>query len=129
VKVKIFYYPDNPKIENRIKKYIEYDLKKNCLKQWRELDFFLYEIGKMPLTQFQEILSNERSKKWDKRRITELGKGLYEYRGKQSREGTIRIYFFIFNGSFFILDAELKTDDKNAIDKARRRMKEMQDGV
>lgn len=129
--MKVLYYPDktdNPNPENRIKKFIEHDLRKNWRKQWKELDFFLYEIRNKTLTQLDDELNRERLKKWEKRRIADLGEGLYEFRGKQSKECTVRLYFFTFDNSFFILDVEVKTDGKNAIEKARRRMKEIQDG-
>lgn len=61
----------------------------------------------------------------NKKRFKLLGDGLCEYRGNQNRRGTIRVYFCYDQAQMYILHAELKTDDDNGIDLARKRKKEM----
>ena len=90
------------------------------------MDLWLAEI-KRPGTDastLREIIKAE-SLIGENKTIKPLGNGLYEYRGKQSKRGTIRLYFCFDETTVYILDAEFKTDDQHEIERARKRKKEM----
>jgi hypothetical protein len=124
--VRILYYPgDNEASQNSLHKYITNELRKLNPKQWRQMDFFLYETQQGSEEDLVEKIREEEKKPWDKRKIAHLKEGLYEYRGGQSRLGTIRVYFTYNKETVFVVDAENKTSDHNKIERARARLREI----
>ncbi len=125
--MKIVYYPQEliEPASEKLSKYIWYGLRKLYPKQWTEMFHFLNRMQHFQNEkELIEAINNERPKQWKKRQIAKLGNGLYEFRGKQSKIGTIRMYFCFDENQIYILDAEFKTDDKNNITRAKKRMEE-----
>jgi hypothetical protein len=124
--LKVVYYPDKTNgSPNKLSKFVTDDLRKQNFKQWTKLDFFLREVELGTRDELVEQIVAEQKKPWGKRKLAALGDDLYEYRGKESQSGTIRMYFFYTEDTLVVLDAEYKTSDKNVIERARIRLSEM----
>ncbi len=124
--MRILYYPgDERATEKKLYKFVTNELRRLSPKQWNHLDFFLYETQQGTLKDLLDLIQEENRKSRNKRRLAALGDDLYEYRGTQSHLGTIRVYFSYIKETVLILDAEYKTSDRNVIDRARARLKEM----
>jgi hypothetical protein len=95
------------------------------LQQWNQMDFFLKEMQQGTKEDLVEHIKEEQKKPWKNRRIAALGDDLYEYRGKESRLGTIRVYFSFNEEIVLVIDAEYKTSDHDMIERAKTRLKEM----
>jgi len=89
------------------------------------MDFWLAETKRNKVEELRDEIFRESKKPQKKKKISALGNGLYEYRGTQSKQGTIRLYFCFDEEILYILDAEFKTGDSNKIEIARERKKEM----
>lgn len=89
------------------------------------MDFWLQEVRRNDVNYLQNMIHEEATKSRKNKKLASLGDGLYEYRGQQSKAGTIRLYFCFDETTVHILDAEYKTSDEHKIDRARKRKQEM----
>ncbi|MDY0150779.1 MAG: hypothetical protein RBS43_00725 [Candidatus Cloacimonas sp.] len=122
----VVYYPGKADgAPNSLSKFVAEDLLKLNFKQWKKLDFFLRETELGTNDDLVEQIVAEQKKPWEKRKLASLGDGLHEYRGSASQKGTVRMYFYYTEDMFVVLDAEYKTSDKNVVERARTRMREM----
>lgn len=127
----LYYYPDWDVISktNKLRQYILSDLKRVSLKKWKPMFHFLNNIESKDSKYFLNYVLSELAKPHSKRDVTKLEHDLYEYRGKQARDGTIRVYFFTIGENMYIVDAEIKTDDDSAIERANTRMKTLRERI
>ena len=123
----IFYYPLDEKIgiKNRVKEVIEKDLRLKCGLGWKALDTFMYKLLKKDISWLTNEIYLESMKPWNRRYLAKLKDDIYEYRGKTSRQCTIRVYFCYYKDGVLILLAESKTDSKDSIDIAVKRKDEV----
>ncbi len=96
-------------------------MKRDHPQQYLQMKRFLDQVERLTLEEVSSFLLEESKKPWKQRRVSYLGDELYEYRGSQSKSGTIRLYFRINDSRIRILDAECKTDDENKIERAKKR--------
>lgn len=127
----LFYYPDlvAGSNTNKLRKRILSEFKQISLKKWKPMFQFLNNIESKDSKYFLKHVQSELAKPHSKREVTKLEHDLYEYRGKQAKDGTIRVYFFIENENMYIVDAEIKTDDDNVIERANTRMKTLRESL
>jgi phage-related protein len=125
----IYFYPDlDAKSKtNKLSKRILVDFRSVNLKKWRPMFHFINIIKSRDRRYFLNLVQSELAKPHKKREVVKLEQDLYEYRGKQAKDGTIRVYFFIINENAYIVDAEIKTDDENLIERATNRMKTLRE--
>lgn len=125
--MKVEYYPfkDEPGTSPLSKEMSEF--RKSSFEKWRKMDTWIASVKRTTYNSSSLLaeIQCERKKAHKNRRVVDLDDGLYEWRGKQSQSGTIRIYFCFSDDVVYILDAEYKTDDAQNIDRARNRMKEL----
>lgn len=127
--MRIIYYPGKGANEEcSLKKRLETELRKKCFGQWRQWDGFVNEISQPDYSgdALNGNIKKERMKAWDNRHFAfRSDYNIYEYRGTQHREGTIRIYCWFTSDTFYILHAECKTGDKDEARVANGRKSEM----
>jgi len=126
--MKIIYYRDKPDLEpySGLARFIHYELRKKSLAQWEKLDFWIKECKERDSSFLRNMVREEEKKPWENRTLADLKDGLYEYRGKKkSKTGTIRLYFCYVEETLYVLEAEYKTGDKDRIEIARQRKKEL----
>lgn len=123
----IYYYPvrEATSSKNRIKEIITKDLRLKCGIGWKALDTFMYKLIHKDVSWLTNEIVCESKKPWEKRYLAKLETDVYEYRGKPSKQCTIRVYFCYYQDGILILLAESKTDDGNSIEKAIKRKKEV----
>jgi putative component of toxin-antitoxin plasmid stabilization module len=131
IRIKIVYYPDYDEKNNvnRLKRSIEYDLKRQDNVLWKKVIHMLRLYTTMTKEDFvQEIQKNQKlSDKKKKIKLISRGKmKILEFRIPPVRpQGVYRIYFQYNEDYIFILDAERKNDDAKRIDTAYERYKEL----
>ncbi|MCB5223610.1 MAG: hypothetical protein WCY21_04575 [Candidatus Cloacimonadaceae bacterium] len=125
--MKILFYPGKPDLEPRtgLAHFVHNVLRKKSQRQWQKMDFWLQEVRRNDVNYLQNMIHEEATKSRKNKKLASLGDGLYEYRGQQSKAGTIRLYFCFDETTVHILDAEYKTSDEHKIDRARKRKQEM----
>ncbi|PKN78979.1 MAG: hypothetical protein CVU48_06630 [Candidatus Cloacimonetes bacterium HGW-Cloacimonetes-1] len=123
----IYYYPDREAGEqkNRLREIIETELRLKCRKQWNPMFTFIRTLEKFDLTWIVDEIQKESKKPWGKRYLAKLDSDTYEYRGKPSKQCTIRLYFCFYKEGVLLLLAESKTDDANLIKLATKRKQEI----
>lgn len=125
--MRIYYYPIDEKevVKNRVKEVIEKELRLKCGVGWKALDIFMCTLSHQDISWLTNEIFIESKKPWEKRYIAKLTNDVYEYRGKPSKQCTIRVYFSLFRDGVLMLLAESKTDDSDSIHKAIKRKKEV----
>jgi len=125
----LIFYPDLDKNtnKNRLWNYIYDELRRISLKKWRPMYHFLNIIMNKDRRHISDLIQKESLKPQKSREVAKLKDGLFEYRGKQAKNGTIRVYFFIIGENIYIVDAEMKTGDDNKIERATQRMKSLKE--
>jgi hypothetical protein len=125
--MQIIFYPGKPDHEPHtgLSRVVYQELRKKSETQWNKMDLWILETKRNDVSQLRDSIIAESKKPQQKRKLSPLGDGLYEYRGKQSIKGTIRLYFCYDETTVYILAAEFKTGAKNMIDIARERKKEI----
>lgn len=125
--MKVVYYPEtvDPSLQTPLRKFICEKLQKKSLPQWKRMYHWIEGLKRGPYTSviLKQEIAAEWKKAWEKRKIGDLGDGLYEFRGSQSPKGTIRVYFCYVDETVYMLHAEYKTDEKDEIETARNRKK------
>lgn len=125
--MRICYYPvdEQAGTKNRVKEIISKDLRLKCGLGWKALDTFMYTLSHQDISWLTNEIVIESKKPWEKRYLAKLKNDVYEYRGKSSKQCTIRVYFCYYRDGILMLLAESKTDDGDSIEKAIKRKKEV----
>lgn len=123
----IYYYPvrEATGSKNRVKEIITKDLRLKCGLGWKALDAFMYKLNHKDISWLTNEIVSESKKHWGKRYLAKLESDIYEYRGKTSKQCTIRVYFCYFQDGILILLAESKTDEDDSTGKAIKRKKKV----
>lgn len=123
----IYYFPvhETAGQKNRLREIIVTELRLKCRKQWETMFTFIRTLGISDIAWLVDEINKESKKPWDKRYLAKLNSDVYEYRGKTSKQCTIRLYFCFYKDGILILVAESKTDDANLIELAIKRKQEI----
>ncbi len=123
--MKVVYYPDMDETSghNRVKEFVEKELYKLSKDQWEEMMTLIGKLQRFDSELYAAFFREEMTKPRKYKALSNVGDGLIEYRGGTSRHGTIRLYYFVWNGAIYILGAELKKGFKTMIQRMKKIMK------